>query len=90
MSNLSPVKLYVEGLLAQGDGSTEVQEVSRQLVTKIQLEKPFKEGTVMVAMKAPGFRTKPLKTWMKKLESEFDGKPSGMEDAMFWQEYFMY
>jgi len=80
----SPVKLHVIGLLVQGNISTEVREVSRQLVMKMQLGEPFKEGTVLVAMKAPGFGTKPLKTWVKKLESEFDGKPLGMEDVILW------
>ena len=44
----------------------------------------------MVAMKAPGFGTKPLKTWVKKLEAEFNNKPSRLEDAMFWKEHLMY
>lgn len=85
----SPVKLPAAGLLAQDGISTEVREVSH-LVTKMQLGQPFKEGTVLVASKAHGFGSKPLKSWVKKLELEFDGKPSGMEDAMFWQEYFAY
>ena len=43
-----------------------------------------------MAMKAHGFGTKPLKTWVKKLEAEFNSKPSRLENAIFWKEHLMY
>lgn len=86
----SPVKLLPADVLLESDPSTQIRELSDQLLTKLQLEEACKEGTTLVAMKAPGFGNKPLKRWVKKLEAEFDGKPSGMDDAMFWKDYFLY
>lgn len=84
----SPVKISRRDSISKLDSTWEVRALSDNFYTKVELENVMDMGHSLVCIKAPGYGSKPLKTWVKKLELELGQENTGLDDPTFWLEIF--